>query len=205
MVAPQALIPGDKWFSMEVSTTVDILPPERYTGTTMRILFLGHSLVEYFDWQRRFSSHEVFNLGVAGETTGELLERTDRVLRDHGDCDAVLVMTGTNDLLGGDRSFLEGYQRLAVKLRSLCPKSRIVLHSILPVDPEWVEQSAIDELNVEVAKVADEAGAEFFDLTGPFTGADGEARRELLLEDGVHLSAEGYRVWSKALEDLLRL
>ena len=205
MVAPQALIPGDKWFSMEVSTTVDILSPERYTGTTMRILFLGHSLVEYFDWQRRFPSHEVFNLGVAGETTGELLERTDRVVHSHGDCDAVLVMTGTNDLLGGDRSFLDEYRSLAGKLRSLCPRSRIVLHSILPVDPEWVERAAIDELNIEVARVAEEAGAEFFDLTGPFTGTDGEARRELLLEDGVHLSPEGYRVWSEELEKVLGL
>ncbi len=190
---------------MEVSIGIDIFPPERYTRSTMHILFLGHSLVEYFDWQGRFPEHEIFNLGIAGETTGELLERTDRVVRGHEDCDTVLVMTGTNDLLGGDRSFLAEYRRLAAKLRSLCPRSRIVIHSILPVDPEWVERSAIDELNVEVAKAAAEAGAEFFDLTGPFTGADGEARRELLLEDGVHLSPEGYRVWSDALAELLKL
>ena len=171
----------------------------------MRILFLGHSLVEYFDWQGRFPDHEIFNLGVAGETTGELLERSDRVVRGHPGADALLVMTGTNDLLGGDRSFLEEYRRLAAKLKGLCPESRVVLHSILPEDPEWVAQSAIDELNVEVAKIADGAGAEFFDLTGPFTAANGEARRELLLEDGVHLSPEGYRVWSEALEELLGL
>ncbi len=189
----------------KVSAGVDIVSPERYTGNTMRILFLGHSLVEYFDWQERFPDHEFFNLGVAGETTVELLERTDRVVRGHEDSDAVLVMTGTNDLLGGDHSFLADYRKLVARLRSLCPRSRIVLHSILPVDPEWVERSAIDELNVEVAKVAAEAGAEFFDLTGPFTGADGEARRELLLEDGVHLSPDGYRVWSDALEELLGL
>lgn len=173
--------------------------------TAMRILFLGHSLVEYFDWQGRFPGHEIFNLGVAGETTSELLERTDRVLRGREKIDAVLVMTGTNDLLGGDRAFLEDYRKLNLKLRRLCPESRIVLHSILPVDPEWVAQSAIDDLNIEVAKVAEEGGAEFFDLTGPFTVTEGEARPELLLEDGVHLSPEGYRVWSGELEKLLGL
>jgi lysophospholipase L1-like esterase len=171
----------------------------------MQIIFLGHSLVEYFDWQGRFPGHEIFNLGIAGETTGELLERTDRVVRGHENSDAVLVMTGTNDLLGSDRSFVEDYRRLAGKLRALCPASRIVLHSILPVDPEWVGRSEIDGLNIEVAGIAEEAGVEFFDLTGPFTAADGEARRELLLEDGVHLSPEGYRVWSDALGELLRL
>jgi lysophospholipase L1-like esterase len=171
----------------------------------MRILFLGHSLVEYFDWQGRFPDHEIYNLGIAGETTGELLERAEGVVRGHPAADAVLVMTGTNDILGGDRSFLEEYRKLAVKLKSLCPRSRIVLHGILPVHPEWVERSAIDELNVVVERVADEAGVEFFDLTGRFTGADGEARPELLLEDGVHLSPEGYRVWSHALEEFLRL
>jgi lysophospholipase L1-like esterase len=192
-------------FLIRISVGVDIIPREMYTGPTMRILFLGHSLVEYFDWQGRFPGHEVFNLGVAGETTGELLERSDRVVRGRERIDAVLVMTGTNDLLSGDRSFLEDYRELTLKLRGLCRDSRIVLHSILPVDPEWVARPAIDELNIEIAKIADEAGAEFFDLTKPFTAANGEARPELLLEDGVHLSPAGYRVWSGELEKLLGL
>jgi lysophospholipase L1-like esterase len=169
----------------------------------MEILFLGHSLVEYFDWQGRFPGHRVRNLGVAGETTGGLLSRTDGILADYPQADALLVMTGTNDVLMEDRAFLTVYRLLAEKLRDGFPGVRIVLHAILPAHPEWIDPAALKEINAGIGKVARDTGTEFLDLTGRFTDAKGEVRLELLLEDGVHLSAEGYRVWSDALEGLL--
>jgi lysophospholipase L1-like esterase len=171
----------------------------------MKILFLGHSLVEYFDWQGRFPGHTVYNLGIAGETTGGLLARTGRAAQDYPDVDTVLVMTGTNDVLMGDHSFLDIYRLLAEKLRRSHPEARIVLHSVLPAHPEWIDPSALDGINDEICEIAHEKGAEFFDLTARFLDASGKVRLELLLEDGVHLSAEGYRVWSEALEEFLGL
>jgi lysophospholipase L1-like esterase len=169
----------------------------------LEILFLGHSLVEYFDWQGRFPDHKVRNLGVAGETTGGLLARTDGILADYPEADALLVMTGTNDVLMGDRAFLSVYRLLADKLRDRCPGVRIVFHSILPAHPEWIDPAVLEEANAGVGKIAGDTGVEFLDLTERFTGAKGDVRLELLLDDGVHLSAEGYGVWSEALEELL--
>jgi lysophospholipase L1-like esterase len=171
----------------------------------MKILFLGHSLVEWFDWQGRFPGHEVHNLGVAGETTTGLLRRSDRALSRCPEADAVLVMTGTNDLLMEDRSFLEDYRALAAKLVERCPGARIVLHSILPVHPQWVDSKEIESLNDVIREIAAESGTEFFDLTARFTGSSGEPDLRCLLADGVHLSETGYAVWSRALEELLEL
>jgi hypothetical protein len=39
----------------------------------MNILFLGHSLIEFFDWQKRFPDHLAVNLGKAGESVEGLL------------------------------------------------------------------------------------------------------------------------------------
>ena len=108
-------------------------------SNTMKILFLGHSLVEYYDWQDRFPGHTVYNLGIAGETTGGLLARAGLVAGEVPDADIVLVMTGTNDDLMGDHSFLEVYALLAEKLRRSSPEARIVLHSVLPAHPEWID------------------------------------------------------------------
>ena len=169
----------------------------------MEILFLGHSLVEYFDWQRRFPGHRVRNFGVAGETTGGLLARVDGIAADCPGADAVLVMTGTNDVLMEDPSFTEVYLLLAEKLRESYPGVRIVLHAILPANPEWVRPAVIRGANREIEQIARVTGTEFFDLTGRFLDDRGGVRLELLLEDGVHLSDEGYRAWSDALEKLL--
>ena len=169
----------------------------------MKVLFLGHSLVEYYDWRERFPVHEVHNYGIAGETVGGLLARVDGVAQAHPAADLVLVMTGTNDVLMGDRSYVAVYRLLMEKLKGRWPSARIVAFSVLPAHPEWIEVAAIAGINEELGGIVGEAGAEFSDLTRRFLDEAGHVRLELLLEDGVHLSGEGYRVWSKAVEELL--
>jgi len=36
-------------------------------------------------------------------------------------------------------------------------------------------------------------------------GADGKPRKELLLEDGLHMTPAGYKIWNDALRPLLQL
>jgi len=43
--------------------------------TAKRLLFIGDSLIEFFDWQGRFSDCLVKKLGRAGETVQEILAR----------------------------------------------------------------------------------------------------------------------------------
>lgn len=169
----------------------------------MKVLFLGHSLVEYYDWRGRFPAHDVHNLGVAGETTGGLLARVETVAAIHPEADLILVMTGTNDVLMGDRSFLDVYRLLLQRLKETWGSAGIVVFSVLPAHPEWIEVAAVAGINEELGGIVGEAGAEFFDLTGRFLDEAGQVRLELLLEDGVHLGSEGYSVWSRAVKELL--
>jgi lysophospholipase L1-like esterase len=169
----------------------------------MRILLLGHSLIEYGDWARLLHGHAVVKLGRAGETTAGLLGRLDDAVREHPKADAVAVMSGTNDLLAGDESFLHEYRSVARRLRRAYPGATILLHALLPISPDWVSAAAIAEVNAGIARIGAETGVAVLDLTDRFTGRGGEPRRELYDQDGVHLSAEGYRVWAAALGEAL--
>lgn len=169
----------------------------------MRILLLGHSLIAYGDWPRLLPGHEVANLGLAGETTAGLLNRLDAAVRAHPGADAVVVMSGTNDLLAGDDSFLHEYRTLARRLRRAYPRAQIVLHALLPLSPDWISPEAVARANAGVAKIAAECGVALLDLTGRFAGPSGEPRRELYDPDGVHLSDAGYRAWAAALRGAL--
>lgn len=169
----------------------------------MEILFLGHSLVEYYDWQARFPRHAVHNLGVAGETAGGLLARLDTVAAAHPAADLILVMTGTNDVLMGDQSFPDVFRLLSKRIAETWPRTRTVIFGVLPAHPEWMDPATVRGINGELEKIAEEAGFGFCDLTGRFTDRAGGVRTELLLGDGVHLGEEGYRLWSGAVEELL--
>lgn len=169
----------------------------------MKLLFLGHSLVEYFDWQGRFPEHQVVNLGVAGETTGGLLSRVAAFEDSHDNADVVFVMTGTNDILMAKEGFTAEVREIAGRLRARNPRGRIVLQSVLPVHPDWASPETIVRSNAAIRLIAEETGADYLDLTESFADREGHPRLELLLDDGVHLGAEGYRLWSKAVEGVL--
>jgi lysophospholipase L1-like esterase len=165
----------------------------------MRILLVGHSLIEWGDWPRLLPGHETANLGISGETTAGLLGRLDGVLRAHPGADAVVVMSGTNDLLAENGTFLHEYRSVARRLRRAYPGARVLLHAVPPISPDWVSPAAVARANERIASIAAECGVEFLDLTGRLGGPGGEPRAALYEGDGVHLSPRGYAVWAEAL------
>jgi len=166
-------------------------------------MLLGHSLIEFGDWGQLLPGHTVASLGRAGETTAGLLGRLDAAVRAHPEVDAVAVMSGTNDLLAGDDSFLNEYELVARRLRGSYPGAAIVLHALLPLSPDWVCAAAIGRVNAGIARIGAQTGVAVLDLTDQFTGRGGLPRGELYEPDGVHLSAAGYREWADALAQVL--
>ena len=77
-----------------------------------KILFIGDSLIEFFDWQARFSQHRVVNLGRSGETVQELSLRSKKVTIAESGLDWIFVMIGTNNVVMGDYSFLPSYEKI---------------------------------------------------------------------------------------------
>lgn len=169
----------------------------------MTTLLIGHSLIEYGDWQRLLPGHDALNLGLSGETTAGLLGRLEGLVRDHPAADAVAVMSGTNDLLLENDSFLHEFRSVARRLRRAYPGARIVLHAVLPIAPDWVAPVAVARANARIAAIAAETGSDYLDLTKRFGEADGQPRAALYDADGVHLSRQGYAVWAEALSATL--
>jgi lysophospholipase L1-like esterase len=50
------------------------------------------------------------------------------------------------------------------------------------------------------AELADWPGASYIDVYQTMLGVDGQPRRELFAEDGLHLSLTGYRLWARVLK-----
>jgi lysophospholipase L1-like esterase len=168
------------------------------------IIFIGDSLTEYFDWQKRFPSHKITNLGIAGEPIEGLLDRLDRIRSLIGNPDLIFIMTGINNIAMEQYDIAGDYKEIVSKLSSWFKTTKIVVQSVLPVRLEWINNNVIKDINRHLKQIAGEFSAEYLDVYGLFVDSQGIPKRENLLDDGVHLSEEGYRVWADTVDTFLK-
>lgn len=168
-----------------------------------RLLFIGDSLIEFFDWASRFPGHEVYNLGIAGETVDGLARRLDRVLRDLDAVDRVFIMSGINNLAMEDSGFVGTYQGIIRSLASRYPAAQITVQSLLPVLYPFISNEAIREMNQRLRSLAADEGASYLNIHDLFLDDNGNPDPSCLVEDGVHVSGKGYRIWADQIEKQL--
>lgn len=175
-------------------------------------VLIGDSLSLWFPQEMLPQGQTWLNQGISGETSAGLLKRL--YLLDRTKPKVIFVMIGINDLIGGARNeTILANQRLIVRnLRQNYPQAEIVLQSILPHSAgsvTWegrellmsIPNSRIQYLNQRSQEMALKEGVIFLDLYPLFANTEGDLRAELST-DGLHLSEQGYVVWSNALQVL---
>jgi lysophospholipase L1-like esterase len=169
----------------------------------MKLLFIGDSLIEYFDWQERFPKHAVYNMGIAGETVEVMNSRIEVVFKQVDYADAIFIMSGINNIATGDKKFIPLYRKAAKKLKEHYG-AIIFIHSLLPVLFPWISDDDIQEINIQLKQMAAEENLVYLDLYPRFLEEGDGPIESLFLEDGVHLSARGYQAWADEIERVLK-
>jgi len=170
----------------------------------MDILFIGHSLIEFFDWPKRFPYHRVANLGVAGETVEGLLSRVEKITKEDSSADLIFIMTGLNNVAMEDFDFFDSCKKILERLSTAYPSARIFIHSLLPTLVDFIPDESIQSVNDSLKELVKDTKVEFLDIYKLFIDEKGRTMKDYLLDDGVHLSDKGYAVWSKALERIIK-
>jgi len=165
-----------------------------------QFLFIGDSLIEFFNWQRRFPEAEVFNFGSAGETAEGLFARLPKIIDRIQSPDLVMIMTGTNNIAMEDYGFLFTYEKIIALLQENYAQATIVMTSLLPIELFFLGD-AVPRVNRRLQDIARQKNIAYLNLYPLFLGKDAKAVTSYYEADGVHLSEEGYGVWAKALED----
>ena len=168
------------------------------TGEKPQLLMLGDSLIDYGEWHRRLPGYRVISSGIPGERTEGLLHRLPPDLPGYSP-DAIVIMSGTNNIVFGDIGFVDLLGQIASLLRSRYPAAEIMITSLLPYEiPGLID--AIQAANQQLSFICKERGCRFFDLCSLFE----QSFEELFDFDGVHLSNSGYRLWAFHLDEYLR-
>ena len=165
------------------------------------LLMLGDSLIDYGEWPRRMQDYRVVSSGVPGERCEELKRRIGFLATGRNSADtptAIVIMSGTNDIVFGDHGFVEVLRDSILTLRQRYPGAEILLTSLLPYEiPDLIED--IHTVNDLMRKVCAETGGRYFDLYSEFENSS----ERLFDYDGVHLSNRGYRLWASVLNRFL--
>ena len=184
------------------------------------VVFAGSSLMEQFPLYEFLQDDDLhctlYNRGIGGFTTTELLEAMDECILELQPAHLFLNI-GTNDLNGPDydrAAMLGRYEEIVQQIRKKLPETKLYLLAYYPVNPtvaedpgliecfRWRTNERIREASEGVQALARKYGAEFLDLNKDLYDAAGNLKAEYTIE-GMHLYANGYRPVMDALLPLL--
>ena len=169
------------------------------------LLFVGDSLVEGFYWNR-IGSLPVLNAGYSGIWTEALEPRVPLLLKSAAPQIGVLLV-GTNDakkdctenaldgVKGHFEAIIRHFEEAAVPLLVMTPP---------PIEPGkrltgFYAKDAMTSLSRRIVQLAKGRAAAIVDLHTALAEADGAAKAGVTT-DGIHLSAEAYRLLHGMLE-----
>jgi lysophospholipase L1-like esterase len=169
------------------------------------IVFVGSSTIRLWDTKASFPDLTIINRGFGGSEMADLLRYVDRIVIRY-EPRVVVVYAGDNDIGGGDLSeqVAVEFERFVHAVHAKLPQTRIVYIGIKPSPLRWTQIDRMRMTNHLIrAFCARDDRLAFLDVDAVMLGWDEKPRRELYAADGLHLSAEGYRLWSTLLRPFL--
>lgn len=206
---------GAEWYAVarDIEATLE--------GRKLKLLMLGNSITQGLGGERqRITSRagqqamdEAIgkgaweNAGISGDRTQHMLWRLKNCNYNRCSPEVAVITIGINNINAGDeaKDVAEGIVACAEEARRQMPDTRIILLGLLPAGKPanaWMRR-ACDEVHAHL-KRANIKDVEYINPTSWFTLDNGELNTALYSKDNLHLSAEGYKVWSKKIAELIK-
>ena len=169
-------------------------------------MFIGSSSIRM--WQTLeadFPQHHVLNRGFGGSEIADSVRYADRILASHKP-PLVVMYAGSNDINAGKSpaTVAADFRAFAAKVWERLPRTLIAFISIAPSPARFSQVDRMREANRLIAAAcAADPRLHFVDVFPLMLGPDGRPRRELFIDDGLHMNEGGYRVWIPLLRPLL--
>jgi len=170
-----------------------------------KVLFLGSSSIVRWNTDKLFPGHTTINRGFGGSQISDSLEFADRILIPYQP-QTVVFYAGDNDIAAGrsPAQVVDDYKALVATAHAALPKTKFVFVAIKPSTRRWNLWGKMKQANEAVAAFSkSDPRLEYLDIASGMLGADGKPKKELLAKDGLHLSDEGYKLWTSLAEPLI--
>ncbi len=173
------------------------------------LLFVGSSsIARWTDLQDYYPGKKVINRGFGGSTLLDLIQYADDVIFPYNP-KQIIIYCGENDLVEPGvnvpyDSVVARFKRLYSLIREKLPKTPIIYISLKPSPSRRHLAGKMTAANGEIRDYLQfERNVNFVDVYYPMLD-HGEPKVSLFLSDGLHMTAEGYNLWKRALYPYLR-
>jgi lysophospholipase L1-like esterase len=155
--------------------------------------------------EKDMAPHIVQNHGFGGSTDRDLMEYAEKALYAF-EPGCVVFQSGSNDFVMGMTldDLFAAKDKMFSMFRERLPGATFVVLSMLPLPGRsmyWDDSERINAFLAEYCVAHD--GMIFVDATAAMMTGDGNFNPDLYIKDGVHLNAEGRKLWGPLIKGAL--
>jgi lysophospholipase L1-like esterase len=181
-----------------------------YADSAEDVIFLGNSITAYTNWNELLRLPQARNRGISGDTTYGILERLDEITE--GKPAKVFILIGINDISRNvpAKLILKNCEKILNCIKSGSPETKIYFQTILPVNNTFTryknhynKDDIIHSVNEGLKIIAEREKITLIDLHPYFLDKDNRLDKKYT-EEGLHLNAEGYKLWAELLLPYLK-
>jgi len=165
------------------------------------------SLLE--NWKTNFFGWNAANFGWGADRIEHILWRLENGELDGVNPKVIVVLAGINNV-GADPGNAETVKDIAQGLEALvhlcqvkAPKATIIMMAIFPRNDQMSVIPTINEINRNIARMADGRKVRFLDINDKLADKDGKIFPGMMNADQLHPTLKAYQVWADALKPVL--
>ena len=174
------------------------------------ILFTGSSsIVNWKTLKADFPNRNVLNRGFGGSEMSDLIFYADEVIYPYK-AKKIFIYEGDNDIASERdiNTVFDNYRKLLKMIREdLSPRTKVYFISPKPSIARWALKDKYQILNRMLSAWLDprlEKNAFFIDVWTPMLEPDGSVKKDLFVEDGLHMNEKGYKIWKEVIGKYLQ-
>jgi lysophospholipase L1-like esterase len=174
------------------------------------VLFVGDSITDGWRnqkkiWDTAFGELKPANFGIGGDQTQHVLWRLQNGELDGITPKVAVLMIGTNNIGGHSaEQIADGITAIVKHIHDKSPNTKVLLLAVFPRGQKIPNggNTKITEVNKIIAKLDDGTKVKYLDIGEKFL-KDGQIPKTIM-NDYLHLTAEGYQIWADAITPTLK-
>ncbi len=151
-----------------------------------------------------FKEYKPINLGFGGSTLGACTWFFERVFEKIKNPEAIVIYAGDNDL-GENRHPEEVvlfFESLLAKIRAKYGSIPCTFISVKPSISRWHLSGSIRYTNSNIKELClKDSNFHYLNIYDDMLDKNGHPNGKFFLEDGLHLSKKGYKLWAEKIKE----